>query len=178
MISPSHRPRVLAGITEWLGLSFDGPDLPFDELSPSQWALLTAGFTVFSVVASIVAVRWQLTRLPADYFAVERPPRAKRGPAAWIAGNVAGLCVLALGIILLLTPGQGILLILTGLIMLDLKSLRPLERRIVRNRKVLASMNWVRRRAGEPDLLAPPKRTAEVVPPPPPVTDGGRTSEE
>ena len=153
---PSTFDLPLAGITERLGLSFDGPDLPFDEMTGTQWLLLVAAFSVFSVVASVLAVRWQINRLPADYFVAERPPRPRRGPVAWVAGNAAGLLVLTLGLILLLTPGQGILLILTGVIMLDLKGLRPLERRIVRRKEVLAAMNWVRRKSGRPDLLPPP----------------------
>ena len=146
----------LAGITEMLNLPFDGPDWPLDEFTGWEWIAVVIGFSLFSVVTSVLAVRWQITRLPADYFAAERPPRPKRGPVSWIAGNAAGLLVLTLGLILLLTPGQGILLILTGVIMLDLKSLRPIERRIVRRKKVLRAMNWVRRRAGKPDLLPPP----------------------
>ena len=145
----------LAGITERLGLPFHGPDLPFDELSGWQWLTVFAALTTVSVVASVLAVRWQVRRMPADYFT--RPPgqRTKVGPLTWLASNAAGLVVLVAGLVLLLTPGQGILLILIGLVMLDIPGKQTWERSIARRPKVLRALNWVRRRAGEPEFEPP-----------------------
>ena len=145
----------LAGITERLGLPFDGPDLPFDELSGWQWLAVVAGLSVFSIAASVLAVRWQIRRLPSDYFTRDTPPRTRTNPLGWLASNAAGMLVLLLGVVLLLTPGQGILLILTGLVMLDIPGKQRWERAIARRPKVFAGLNWLRRTMGRPDFEPP-----------------------
>ena len=145
----------LAGITEMLGLPFEGPDLPFDELSGWQWVAVVAAFTAFSVAASWLVLRWQIGRLPADYFSAPITEYRRDHPAQWLARNAAGAAVLLLGLVLLLTPGQGILLILTGIIMLDIPGKHRWERRIAARPKVFRGLNWMRRRLGRPPFDPP-----------------------
>ena len=65
--------------------------------------------------------------------------------------------LLLLGLVMLLTPGQGVLSILVGISLLDIPGKRRLELSIIRREPVHNSMNWIRAKAGRPPLLLPPK---------------------
>lgn len=110
-------------------------------------------------VVSAVVLPWLLTRLPADYFDETTPtahPRWPRHPAlywSWrLLKNLLGVVLLLAGFVMLVTPGQGILTILGGLWLLDLPGKRRWERRIISRPKVLASINWIRKKAGQQPL--------------------------
>ena len=63
--------------------------------------------------------------------------------------------LVALGIILSLpgVPGQGILTILLGIIMLDIPGKRPLEARIIQRPSVLSAINNLRAKFNKPPLI-------------------------
>jgi len=123
-------------------------------------ALVAASLATF--VGSLLALPWLVARLPADYF-VGRASR--RG--AWrdqhpvlvlvlvVLKNALGLVLLLAGLAMLVLPGQGILTLLAALVLLDLPGKRALERRVVAWPRVLAALNWLRRRAGREPLLPP-----------------------
>ncbi|WP_447980744.1 hypothetical protein [Candidatus Nitrospira bockiana] len=56
---------------------------------------------------------------------------------------------------MLVLPGQGVLAILVGLTLLDFPGKRQLQSRLVRQRKVLESLNGIRRKFHRPPLLPP-----------------------
>ncbi|MFM9964010.1 MAG: PGPGW domain-containing protein [Planctomycetaceae bacterium] len=110
-------------------------------------------------VVSAVLLPWLLTRLPADYFDETTPtahPRWPRHPAlywSWrLLKNLLGVVLLLAGFVMLVTPGQGILTILAGLWLLDLPGKRRWERSIISRPQVLASINWIRKKAGQQPL--------------------------
>jgi hypothetical protein len=72
-----------------------------------------------------------------------------------ILKNVLGIVLIILGILLSLpgVPGQGILTILLGLIMLDIPGKRPLEAKIIQQPKVLAAINSLRARYHKAPLI-------------------------
>lgn len=111
-------------------------------------------------VASVVAVPWMLVRIPSDYFGPgteHSTPFADRHPivrATLLAvRNALGAVLIAAGIAMLVLPGQGVLTILAGLVLLHFPRKHELMRWIVSRRAVLASANWVRHRAGQPPLV-------------------------
>jgi hypothetical protein len=114
--------------------------------------------SVVLFVASLVVVPWLVVRLPADYFAHrhrEHPPPAH---PAWritvlVVKNVAGATLVLAGIAMLVLPGQGLLSILSGVMLMDFPGKYRLERRIVGERTVLAALNWIRARAHRPPLV-------------------------
>ena len=59
---------------------------------------------------------------------------------------------------MLVTPGQGVLTILVGLLFLDFPGKFALERRLVQMKPVLAAIVWVRTKAGRPPLELPEER--------------------
>jgi hypothetical protein len=52
-------------------------------------------------------------------------------------------------------PGQGLLTVLIGLMLLDFPGRRRLEKALARRRSILAAMNRIRARFGHPPLLPP-----------------------
>ncbi len=51
---------------------------------------------------------------------------------------------------MLVLPGQGLLTILFGLILMDFPRKRQLERRLIKVQPVRAAANWIRQRYGRP----------------------------
>ncbi len=100
-----------------------------------------------------------LVRLPDDYFAHERrhpTPSAHRHIVVRVAlsaaKNLLGGGLLAVGVIMLVTPGQGLITMIAGLMLLDYPGKYQLERWIVARPSVLRTINWLRRRAGRRPL--------------------------
>jgi putative transmembrane protein PGPGW len=122
-------------------------------------AWLIAGSAIM-FVASVVAVPLMLVRIPHDYFGPGRHhhlPFADRHPliraVLLAARNLVGLLLVLAGIAMLVLPGQGILTIIAGLVLLHFPRKHDLLRWIVSRRAVLASANWVRHRAGRRPLV-------------------------
>jgi len=128
----------------------------------SEWhvALAATAFAVASAVVSLVVAGYVLARLPADFFV----NHAARGTSVrhpilrviWIVlRNVIGWCLVALGIVLSLpgVPGQGILTILMGVVLVDFPGKFAVERWIVSRRFVSGAVNKLREKLGRPPLL-------------------------
>ena len=67
--------------------------------------------------------------------------------ALLIGKNIFGVVFVLMGLAMLLLPGQGILTIVIGLVLIDFPGKYNLERWIVSRRAVLNSINWLRQRA-------------------------------
>ena len=114
-------------------------------------------------VVSALALPWLLTRLPADYFIettrAMHPPWPRHRTLYWtwrLLKNLLGAVLLLAGFVMLVTPGQGMLTILAGLWLMDFPGKRRCERNLIGRPSVLASINWIRQKAGRP-LLQDPK---------------------
>jgi hypothetical protein len=85
--------------------------------------------------------------------------RLLRLPAR-ISKNILGALLAVLGIILALpgVPGQGLLTVLIGLVLLDLPGKRRLERQIVSRPRVLRAINRLRKRFGQAPLVLGSRR--------------------
>ena len=128
-----------------------------DFLSNWQQPLLWAsGLSLLALIATIVGVPWVVTRLPKDYFV-----RSER--VVWRASfdapllslitsmlkNLLGLLLVVLSLIMLVTPGQGIVTLLIGLLLMNFPGKYHLERWLVLRPGVLKGLNWLRRRQGQ-----------------------------
>jgi hypothetical protein len=132
---------------------------------PLLWWL--AALSVVTFVGSLLAVPWLVVRIPRDYFApgaTRRLPWADRHPALRLAlaigKNVLGLAFVAAGIVMLVLPGQGILTIVVGIVLLDFPGKQRLLQWIVVQPPVLDSINWLRRRSGREPLIVEWKERA------------------
>ena len=112
------------------------------------WVVLTAG--------SLAIVLRVVLALPADYF--ERAPEVRRPwTPARIARNLAGLLLIAVGAVLSIPgiPGQGVLTMLVGVLLVDFPQRRKLERALLRRPGVLPTLNRLRARFARPPLRPP-----------------------
>jgi hypothetical protein len=111
-------------------------------------------------VTSLAAVCLVIVLLPEPHLVDERPRLLADKPplirwAAIVAKNVLGLIVVAVGVVLCIPgiPGQGLLTILIGLMLLDIPGKRRLIHFLVRRPGVLRTLNWLRARFGRPPLV-------------------------
>ena len=115
-------------------------------------------FSIVCFVASLVAIPILVARIPQDYFAHRRRHRQRsaRHPviaaAVVVLKNLTGAVLVLAGIAMLVLPGQGILTILMGLLVMDFPGKFALERRLIRQPAVLHSLNWIREKAQKPPL--------------------------
>lgn len=118
------------------------------------------GASVVCFVGTLVVVPIALARIPQDYFVAQRRHRTKeQHPAVRIAlgigRNVLGVILILGGIAMLILPGQGLLTIVIGLLVMDFPGKYRLERWLVRRPRILRGINWIRRKAQRPPLTAP-----------------------
>ncbi|MGQ0541926.1 MAG: PGPGW domain-containing protein [Blastocatellia bacterium] len=130
------------------------------------WASLTwgriligTGLFVGSFFLSILVVAIVIVKIPANYFSSHYQQDFLPN-SSWftrwgvtIFKNLVGAVLVLAGIVMLIGPGQGILTILIGLIMLDIPGKRPLEARIIKRPAVLAAVNSLRHRYNKPPLI-------------------------
>lgn len=128
-----------------------------DTLFSTEVVVATTITTVVLVAASIAAVPFMVVRLPADYFAQPRPPLARRFRAASFGGkclivlkNLGGVVLVLLGLAMLVLPGQGILTVLFGLVLLDLPKKHHIERKIVARPAIRKALTRLRARFDRP----------------------------
>jgi hypothetical protein len=110
-------------------------------------------FSLVMFVGSLVGIGWVLVRLPADYFArtLAESQEYRREHWAWyLARNVLGFVILIAGIVMLFMPGQGLLAILVGVLMVDFPGRRTVVRRIIERPGIMSTANRLRARFGRP----------------------------
>ena len=123
--------------------------------------IVGASISAATFVGSIAVVTFVLVKLPPNYFhsSHAREFLTERHRAIRWAGivfkNLIGLLLVLLGIIMSLpgVPGQGILTILLGIMLLDFPGKRGLELRLVSRPKVLQTINQIRRKFDKPPLM-------------------------
>ena len=126
-------------------------------------ALLLTGLGVLGAVtfvASLIALPMVVARLPADYFVRKRTPvrpwnsaRPIRNTILVVGRNVLGATLILGGIVMLFLPGQGLLAIAIGLLMMDFPRKRALEAWVLSWKPIYRGINWLRRKASKPDLI-------------------------
>jgi hypothetical protein len=117
---------------------------------------------VVSFLASAAAVAFVVCRLPVDYLRSD-PGVVDHDRPRWqrvlrkIGKNAIGVLLVLIGVVLSLpgVPGQGLLTILIGVILLDLPGKQRFERRLMTKPAVLGGINAVRARFGREPLLPP-----------------------
>ena len=121
------------------------------------------GVSVLMFAGSLIAVPWLVVRIPSDYFILRRRLIDHWHPRwPWMRGaalalkNVFGCVLILAGVAMLILPGQGLLTIFVGLMILDIPGKFAVESWLVRRRPLLRTINWVRRKAGRPPLELPP----------------------
>jgi len=135
------------------------PELP--EISSEVWTAL-ALLSGLMFVGGIVSIPWMLALIPRDYFLTHETYLSRwktRRPLLrlliLILRNFVGLILFLMGAIMLITPGQGLLMMLLGLACSTFPGKRQLEMKILRQRGVLDSINWLRYKVNREPLQIP-----------------------
>ena len=128
-----------------------------DHWANELWWL--AGVSALTFVGSIALVPILAVRIPADYFST-----ARRGKTPWarkfpilrllilILKNLLGVILVLGGILMLFLPGQGLLTMFLGTVLMDFPGKYRLERYLISRGPILRSINWIRKKAGVREL--------------------------
>ncbi len=125
--------------------------------------------SLLTLIISAIAVPIVIRRMPHDYFmedseaaeAIREQHPVLRVLFHLLKNLIGGILLLG-GILMLITPGQGVLTILIGLMLMDFPGKRRLEIWLVRLRPLNRAINWIREKAGKRplELPAPPASSA------------------
>jgi hypothetical protein len=122
-----------------------------------MWSVVGASAAVF--IGSLLVVPALVVRIRADYFTHDERPRSRwadQHPMVQltlrIGKNVLGCIFILAGIAMLVLPGQGLLTMLVGLLMVDIPGKYRFEKWLVGRRFVLRPINWLRRHADREPL--------------------------
>jgi hypothetical protein len=133
-----------------------------DLLSELTWGKAVIGILIFvgTFVANIALVSFILVKIPADYFKKNRKTQFWAGPnpalhaAKMIGKNILGIFLVLLGIILSIpgVPGQGLLTILLGIVLMDFPGKRRLERKLLSRQQIVKTIDKLRKKFDKPPL--------------------------
>jgi hypothetical protein len=121
-----------------------------------EW-LAIGGVSLFTLVLSIGLAGWVIVRVPPDYFKGEKRKDPKKPIWKKVLKNVGGVVLVLVGLVLSVpgVPGQGLLLVLCGLMLLDIPGKYKLERKILSLRPIRKAANRIRKWRGRPPLQFP-----------------------
>ena len=123
------------------------------------WWLAASSLVTF--VGTLIIVPILVVRIPESYFVHEKRHATWRslhpvlGVTVLIIKNLLGVVFIAAGLAMLVLPGQGILTLLIGVMLLNFPGKFAMERWLVRHRPVGRTINWLRRKANRPPLRIP-----------------------
>ena len=113
---------------------------------------------LFSVIG-VVILPVLAVRIPKDYFSSssmrQTKPLQEKGPGYLVVAllkNGVALVLFVAGIIMLFTPGQGILMLLVALSLASFPGKRVLERKLIEIPGVSRTINTLRAKAGQQPL--------------------------
>ena len=126
-----------------------------------QYALLAMLLLVATLMISFAIALTILVRMPADYFCAPRKriiEQTSHGiffPIGIALKNLLGLALILLGLILSVPglPGQGLLTVLAGVLLMDFRGKRSLLRKFVSRPLLLESINRLRMKFSRPPLI-------------------------
>jgi hypothetical protein len=123
-------------------------------LAAAAGGMLALGLV--SLVVTVLLLPTFIARLPVDYFADDRvaaaAPRTLPHIALRALKNTFGAFLVVAGLLMLVLPGQGLLTILVGLVLVEFPGKRRLERAVARRPAVRAFLDAVRLRRGVASL--------------------------
>jgi hypothetical protein len=107
-------------------------------------------------VGSLLLVPWLVARAPADFFVREEQPKRHGAKLLYaILRNLLGVVLLVAGVLMLVLPGQGLLVVLLGVSLLDVPGKHELVRRMAKKKPVWRALAYLRERAHKPPFERP-----------------------
>ena len=126
------------------------------------WWLLA--LSISSMLFALIAVPIMLLKIPRDYFsfpyrhhvAWSKRNRLLRIPY-FLLKNIIGAVLILTGALMLVLPGQGVLTIIIGLVVMEFPGKYRFELWLINRPVILDAINWIRVKAGKPKLVTLPK---------------------
>ncbi|SHH38280.1 Putative transmembrane protein (PGPGW) [Desulfofustis glycolicus DSM 9705] len=120
-----------------------------------------AAISLVSFGVTLAVVPWVVVRIPADYFVGRKRPEqrqlALRSPVVWlgllIVKNTIGALLVLAGLAMLVLPGQGLLTMIIGVLVMNFPGKFAFERWLVSRGPTLSLINRIRRRYGRSPLV-------------------------
>jgi hypothetical protein len=115
--------------------------------------------SILIFILSILGISWFIAQIPEDYFL-----STKRKPSKWqeqkpilrlaviFGKNIIGFSLIIGGLLMLVLPGQGLLTIVTGLLLVNYPGKYKLEKKLVSIPSIFKALNWIRVKANKPPL--------------------------
>lgn len=122
------------------------------------WFAWLAMVSVVTLAASALLIPWLVARLPTDYFSRNEHPTPWQNAHPILRvmllalKNLFGVVLVGLGVLMLVLPGQGVLTIVAGMALIDFPGRHRLVQWFVARDPVINALNWVRRRAKQPEF--------------------------
>ena len=131
-----------------------------DWLADHQTLLwVTGAVSVALFVASIVVIPPLIVRIRPDYFAHAVRPRSRWADqkrfvrlSIVVGKNVLGGVLMIAGLAMLVLPGQGLLTLFVGFLLIDFPGKYGLEKWLIGRRYILGPINWLRTRRNRQPL--------------------------
>ena len=121
------------------------------------WIVSIASIAI--LLASIFIIPVIIAQIRPDYFAHDQRPAGAASQVSptlrvlALAGkNLLGALLMIAGVAMLILPGQGLLTMLIGFLLIDFPGKYRLEQWLLSRPMVRRSVNWLRNRAGRPPL--------------------------
>lgn len=126
------------------------------------WFAWIGGASLATVVVSALLVPLLIRHMPHDYFLEHSAGSSwmKRQHPVFrvillLFKNLLGAVLVMGGLIMFVTPGQGILTLVIGILLLNFPGKRRFEVWLVKRKPVHRAIDWMRRRAGRRPLELP-----------------------
>lgn len=110
--------------------------------------LVSAGLSVVLGIVGILVLPGVVARLPKNFFT-----REDRKPSLWL--NIAGWALIVAGIVMMILPGPGAVVLLTGIVLADFPGKRRLLRWFLSFGTVFDGLNRIRAKRGKVPLERP-----------------------
>ncbi len=119
---------------------------------------ILASVSATLLVVTIVAAPWAVSRLPSNYLLQRLERNSKQG--IWysltsVSRALLGFLVTLLGLVMLITPGPGVIMLLLGISIAEFPGKNRLLIYLATRPNVLSSLNWMRKRHGKPPFIHP-----------------------
>ncbi|MBN2441199.1 MAG: hypothetical protein JXJ04_07625 [Spirochaetales bacterium] len=116
------------------------------------------GISLLLFTITMIAVPLFIIHLPTDFFIKEKQKNRYikihfiLRLFVILLKNIIGIVLLIAGILMLVLPGQGLLTIFIGLILVDFPGKKTLLLSILGNPLILAAINWIRKKNNKKSL--------------------------